>query len=215
MSPVSARTRNQKVDRIMFKTLKSTYAIGAMACATCLMAPTAADAQEKYLGEIIMGGWNFCPRGSARLDGQLLAISEYSALYSLLGTQYGGDGRTSFGLPDMRGRYAMHTGTGPGLTPRQMGQRGGTETNTLTVNELPPHTHSLNGTTAAATSPSPTGNLLATTGRDSSYASGSADAPMASGAIGNTGAGRAVNNMPPFNVVMWCIVTQGIYPSRN
>jgi microcystin-dependent protein len=199
----------------MLKTLKSQCAIAAVALAASMAAPTAADAQEKYLGEIFMGGWNFCPRGSADLNGQLLAISSNSALFSLLGTQYGGDGRTTFALPDMRGRFATHPGQGPGLTPRQQGQSGGTETNTLTVNQLPAHTHGLNGTTAAANTPSPGGALPATTGRDSSYAPGSADAPMAAGVIGNTGGGQAINNMPPFNVVRWCIATQGIFPSRS
>jgi microcystin-dependent protein len=199
----------------MLKTLKSTYAMAAVALAAAVTAPTAADAQEKYIGEIFMGGWNFCPRNSAPLDGQLLSIAQNSALFSLLGTQYGGDGRTTFGLPDMRGRFAMHPGAGPGLSPRQQGQQGGTETNTLTVDQLPAHGHTLNGTSAAANTPSPAGNLPATTGRDSSYASGSADAAMAAGAIGNTGGGQAVNNMPPFNVVIWCIAVQGIFPSRS
>lgn len=199
----------------MLKTLKSSYAMAAVALAAAFTAPTAADAQEKYIGEIFMGGWNFCPRGSARLDGQLLPIAQNSALFSLLGTQYGGDGRTTFALPDMRGRFAMHPGTGPGLSPRQQGQTGGSETNTLTVNQMPAHGHALSGTTTPANTPSPAGNLPATTGRDSSYASGSADAAMSPGAIGSTGGGQAVNNMPPFNVVIWCIVTQGIFPSRS
>jgi microcystin-dependent protein len=199
----------------MLKTLKSQCAMAAVALAVSFTAPTVADAQEKYLGEIFMGGWNFCPRGSVRLDGQLLQISQFSALFSLLGTQYGGDGRTTFALPDMRGRFATHSGQGLGLTPRQQGQRGGTETNTLTVAQMPSHSHALNGTSTAANTPSPAGNLPATTGRDSSYASGSADAQMAPSAVGTAGSGQAVNNMPPFNVVIWCIATQGIFPSRS
>jgi microcystin-dependent protein len=202
-------------DPSMFNTLKTHGAVALVALAATLAVPGAADAQEKYLGEIFMGGWNFCPRGSARLDGQLLAIANYNALFALLGTQYGGDGRTTFALPDMRGRFVTHPGQGPGLSPRVQGQSGGTETNTLTVNQLPAHSHGLTGTTAAANTPSPGGALPATTGRDSSYAPGSADAPMAAGAVGNAGGGQAVNNMPPFGVVMWCIVTQGIFPSRS
>jgi microcystin-dependent protein len=199
----------------MSKSLKIHCAAAAVALAASLAAPTAADAQEKYIGEIFMGGWNFCPRSSARLDGQLLSIAENNALFALLGTQYGGDGRTTFGLPDMRGRFAMHPGQGPGLSPRQQGQQGGSETNTLTTGQLPAHSHALNATSTAANTPDPTGNLPATTGRDSSYASGLANAPMGAGAIGDTGGGQDVNNMPPFNVVMWCIVTQGIFPSRS
>jgi microcystin-dependent protein len=199
----------------MLKTLKSSLAIGALALTASLSAPSTADAQDMYLGQIFMGGWNFCPRGSLPLDGQLLSIAQNSALFALLGTQYGGDGRTTFALPDMRGRMAMHTGTGPGLTPRQMGQVGGSETNTLTVDQLPAHTHTLNGTSTAANTPSPAGALPATTGRDSSYAAGSADTAMGGGAIGSTGGGQAVNNMPPYNVITWCIVQSGIFPSRN
>jgi microcystin-dependent protein len=199
----------------MMKRLKSTCAMAAVAMAAAIAAPTAADAQEKYLGEIFMGGWNFCPRGSARLDGQLLPIQNNEALFSLLGTQYGGDGRTTFALPDMRGRFAMHPGQGPGLSPPVQGQTGGTETNTLTAGQLPAHSHSLNANSAAATTPDPAGNLPATTGRDTNYASGPANVQMGADAIGSTGAGQPVNNMPPFNVVMWCIATQGLFPSRN
>jgi microcystin-dependent protein len=198
----------------MLKTLKSPCAIAAVVLAASVAAPTPADAQEKYLGEIFMGGWSFCPFGSARLDGQLLSIAENSALFSLLGTQYGGDGRTTFALPDMRGRFAMHPGQGPGLSPRMQGATGGSETNTLTANQMPRHTHALNATTTAASTPDPAGNLPATTGRNSSYASGAANAPMAADAIGSAGGGQAVNNMPPFGVVMWCIATRGIFPSR-
>ena len=96
---------------------------------------------EPFIGEIRIFGFNFAPRGWALCDGQLLPISQNSALFSLLGTIYGGDGRTTFALPDLRGRAALHEGTGPGLSPRQLGQRSGSETNTLTVNQLPPHTH--------------------------------------------------------------------------
>jgi microcystin-dependent protein len=198
----------------MFKTLKSNSAMAAVALAMSVAAPTAADAQEKYVGEIFLGGWSFCPFGSLPLDGQLLPIGENQALFALLGTQYGGDGRTTFALPDMRGRFAMHPGRGPGLTPRTQGQTGGTETNTLTADQMPAHTHSLNATTTAADTPDPTGTLPAATGRDSSYAGGAANARMADGAIGSAGAGQAVNNMPPFGVVMWCIATTGIFPSR-
>jgi microcystin-dependent protein len=199
----------------MFQNFKTTLVIGALAATATLSAPATADAQEMYVGQIFVGGWNFCPRGSLALNGQLLPISGNEALFSLLGTQFGGDGRTTFAVPDMRGRMAMHTGTGPGLTNRPLGQTGGSETNTLNVNQLPSHSHTLSGTSTAANTPAPAGALPATTGRDSSYAAGTADAAMGAGAIGNTGGGQAVNNMPPYNTVMWCIVQFGIFPPRS
>lgn len=190
-------------------------AIVAMALATSVVVPSSVSAQEQYIGEIIMGGWNFCPRGTASTDGQLLSIAQNSALFSLLGTQFGGDGRTTFGLPDLRGRTALHTGNGAGLTPHRVGDKGGSEMNTLTTNQLPSHSHALLGSTEAANTPSPTGGLNATTGRDSSYIAGTADAAMAPAAIGNAGGGQPVNNMQPYQVITYCIVIQGIFPSRS
>ena len=101
-----------------------------------------ASASEPFIGEIMMFGFNFAPRGWALCDGQLLPIPQNTALFSLLGTTYGGDGRTTFGLPDMRGRVAIHKGTGPGLTSRSMGQKGGTER--ISLSQMPSHTHSVN-----------------------------------------------------------------------
>jgi microcystin-dependent protein len=98
---------------------------------------------EPFLGEIMMVGFNFAPRGWAMCDGQLMLISQNSALFSLLGITFGGDGRTVFGLPDLRGRTAIHPGTGPGLSNRRLGAKGGSETNTMTVNEMPLHTHTI------------------------------------------------------------------------
>ena len=95
---------------------------------------------DPFIGLIVMFGGNFAPRGWALCDGQLLSISSNSALFSILGTTYGGDGRTTFGLPDLRGRVPMHPGTGPGLSPRTLGQKSGTETVQLTTAQLPPHT---------------------------------------------------------------------------
>ena len=99
------------------------------------------NSADPLLAEIIMFAGNFAPRGWAFCDGQLLAVSQYSALFSLLGTTYGGDGRTTFGLPDLRGRTAIHPGTGPGLTNRQLGAKGGSENNTINITQLPTHKH--------------------------------------------------------------------------
>jgi microcystin-dependent protein len=145
----------------------------------------------------------------------LLPISNNTALFSLFGTTFGGDGRTTFALPDLRGRVPMHLGQGPGLSNRALGQQGGSETNTLTANQLPPHTHSLNGTTAAANAVDPSGNVLANTGRSDTYTSSAPNAQMNSGAIGPTGGGQAVNNVQPFLTIRYCVALNGIYPSRN
>lgn len=179
---------------------------------------------EPLLGMIFMGGWNFAPRGYALCDGQLLAISQNSALFSLLGTTYGGDGRTTFALPDLRGRIAMHPGNGPGLTPLRLGQRGGIETVTLTINELPAHNHSavIRTSPDTATTDISTGNYFAHEAKRGADALPiySAVAPtenMASGAVavGNTGGQRSFSVRNPYLGVNYVIALIGIFPSRS
>lgn len=140
------------------------------------LAPQWARAQEPFLGEIRWVGFNFAPKGWATCDGQLMPISQNTALFSLLGTMYGGNGQTTFALPDMRGRVPLHSGQGPGLSPRDQGETGGLETVTLTTAEIPSHTHTLashthaipalavdvKASSNAAASADPTGNVLAT-----------------------------------------------------
>ena len=125
-------------------------------------APTTASAQDPYLGQLMIVGFNFCPRGWANADGQLLAINSNSALFSLFGTMYGGDGRTSFGLPDLRGRVPMHAGSGPGLTLRREGQKFGQERVTLTIPEMPSHNHQIAVNNAIGDSGRPGNDFLAT-----------------------------------------------------
>ena len=115
---------------------------------------------EPFVGEIRMFAGNFAPRGWAFCDGQLLAVSQNDALFSLLGTIYGGDGRTTFGLPDLRGRVPIHAGSGPGLSPRRLGAKAGAENVTLTVNQLPSHSHRLSGSANLASESRPEGNVL-------------------------------------------------------
>jgi len=172
---------------------------------------------EPFLGQIIMFGGNFAPRGWANCDGQLLPISSYSALFSLLGTMYGGDGRTTFGLPDLRGRYAMHAGTGPGLTPRQFGQKSGSETSTLTAANLAPHNHpaTLHASANPADTANPTGSRL---GIAETYSQQATSVDLASDSAttaNNTGSSAAFSNLPPYQVVNFIIALEGIYPSRS
>ena len=169
---------------------------------------------EPFVGEIRMFAGNFAPRGWAFCDGQLLAVSQNDALFSLLGTIYGGDGRTTFGLPDLRGRIPIHAGTGPGLSPRRLGSKGGAEEVTLTVNQLPSHGHPFQGTNAPATSRDPIGNSPAEALFDA-YVEDLSPAPLAASAVSNVGGSRSHTNLMPFLCVHFIIALVGIYPSRH
>ncbi|MEO7104900.1 MAG: tail fiber protein [Rhodoferax sp.] len=171
---------------------------------------------QAYLGEIRNFGFNFPPRNWMSCNGQLLAIMNNSALFALLGTTYGGNGTSTFGLPDLRGRVPVGMGSGPGLTTRVQGEMSGSESTTLAVSNLPPHTHALNAKAAVGNQPGPgSNNLAASDQRNSQYSSAAADAPMAASAIGNTGSGAAFTNMPPYLGSNYCICVAGIFPSRN
>jgi microcystin-dependent protein len=167
-----------------------------------------------FIAEIVIFGGNFAPRSWAFCDGQLLSIASNQALFSILGTTYGGDGRNTFGLPELRGRASMHAGQGPGLSNRNLGQKGGSETNTLTVPNLPSHTHPL-ANNAVDDDPNTTniqGNALANGG---SYSSATPDASTKPTTSGSTGSGAAVNNMQPYLCMYYIIALQGLFPSRN
>lgn len=172
---------------------------------------------EPFVGEIRMFAGNFAPRGWAFCDGQLLAVSQNDALFSLFGTIYGGDGRTTFGLPDLRGRIPIHAGTGPGLSPRRLGSKGGSENETLTTNQLASHTHDMNANTAVATDVNPQGRLLASaTAQDFHPYKGEAQTVNMSGAsIANTGGTRSHTNLMPTLCIHFIVALVGIYPSRN
>ncbi|MFZ1741664.1 MAG: tail fiber protein [Pontixanthobacter sp.] len=177
---------------------------------------------DPYIGEITMVGFNFCPRGTASTNGQLLAISQNSALFSLLGTQYGGDGRTTFALPDLRGRVPIHNGTGPGLSNYSIGQLGGTETNTMTLAQMPLHNHAvkLMAEGAAGNTANPTNNMISiSTNGDRVFGPDTAAAEVAMNpkAIMESNAGGSLpqNNIQPYLAVNFCIATVGVFPSRN
>ncbi len=168
---------------------------------------------QPYLADIFMAGFNFAPNGFATCDGQVLPINTNTALFSLLGTTYGGDGLTNFALPDMRGRVPMHMGQGTGLSNRAIGQIGGVEALTLTQSQLPAHSHALSAAATAANSQSPTGNALAIP-REDTYSTVAPSAALAASSVGSTGGGTPVNAMPPFLVVNFYIALVGSFPSR-
>ena len=157
---------------------------------------------------------NFAPRGWAFCDGQLLAISQNEALFSLVGTYYGGDGRTTFGLPDMRGRIPIHAGSGPGLSRRNIGAKGGGENATPTQAQLPSHKHK-SASRNPANRGNAEGNVLADTGGTPIYSYGGNLIEMAPEASVNVGGGQQHNNIMPFQCVSFIIALVGIYPSRN
>ncbi len=172
---------------------------------------------EPFVGEVRMFAGNFAPRGWAFCDGQLLAVSQNDALFSLLGTIYGGDGRTTFGLPDMRGRLAMHAGSGPGLSPRRLGAKAGTEQETLTVNQLPSHHHNINATNASGASTTPTGNLARDAAGSDIYiqALTATTSQLNPNGMSDTGGSRSHTNLMPFLCINYIIALFGIYPSRQ
>ncbi len=170
---------------------------------------------EPYVGEIRMFAGNFAPRGWAFCDGQLLAVSQNDALFSLLGTIYGGDGRTTFGLPDMRGRIPVHAGTGPGLSARRLGTKAGQESVTLTVNQTPAHTHDVTALTEAGTQDSPHSAMLAASSTVRMYRNGAPNVDMAAAMVGNNGGSQGHNNLMPTVCVHFIIALFGIYPSRT
>ncbi|WP_029057668.1 phage tail protein [Stappia stellulata] len=170
---------------------------------------------EPFVGEIRMFAGNFAPRGWAFCDGQLLAVSQNDALFSLLGTIYGGDGRTTFGLPDMRGRIPLHAGHGPGLSERRLGSRGGAEKVTLTANQMPSHTHPMQASTTVANSDSPQGRVSGQSASGNLYTEGAPTTAMSPQAVTNTGGSRSHTNLMPFLCVNFIIALFGIYPSRH
>jgi microcystin-dependent protein len=171
---------------------------------------------EPFIAEIYMGGMNFAPRGFATCQGQLLAISQNTALFSLLGTTFGGNGQTTFALPDLRGRVPMGQGQGPGLSPRTLGEVGGSETVTLISTQIPAHTHSLNAVSDAGDTSAPSGNYLANSGAlDKEYKSTGTFVPMNAGAVGSAGGSQPHANIPPYLVLNFYIALEGIFPSRN
>ena len=170
---------------------------------------------QPYIGEIKMFGGNFAIQGYAFCNGQLVAISQNDALFSLIGTTYGGDGQNTFGLPDLRGRIPVHQGTGPGLSTRTLGQTGGSETVTLTTPQIASHNHSFVATSSNGTTGSPQGNIVAAPSIGIPYNTSPPENQLGNQSINNTGGSQSHNNVMPFQCVTYIIALYGIYPSPN
>jgi microcystin-dependent protein len=167
---------------------------------------------EPFLAEVRIVGFNFAPRGWAFCDGQILPINQNQSLYSLLGTTYGGDGRTSFALPDLRGRVPIHVGSSNGGS-HTLGQKSGEERHTLSAAEMPAHQHTWKCSTEDGDNPLPASNLLASF--NNAYRDGTDPTDPVAGTITNGGGGQAHDNMQPYLALYFCIALQGLFPSRN
>jgi microcystin-dependent protein len=173
-----------------------------------------ASAQERFVGSISLVGYNFAQQGTALCDGSLLLIADNSVLFNLIGTTYGGDGQSTFALPDLRGRVAIGMGQGPGLTPRTEGDRGGEETVTLTLNQLPQHNHLAFGSTTVGNTVSPGGNHWATGPRVLLYSAATNLVQVSDVAVGSTGGSQPHDNLKPYLAMNYVIWLYGIYPTQ-
>ncbi len=170
---------------------------------------------EPYLGEIRIFGFNFPPQGWASCNGQTLPISQNTALFSLLGTTYGGDGVTTFALPDLQSRVAIHQGQGAGLSAYSAGQAGGAESVTLLPGQMPVHTHPVHASNSPAGAHGPQGRTLARAGTDIYAAAPDTSTVMNAGMLGDAGDNDPHPNIQPYLVLNFCIALQGIFPARD
>jgi microcystin-dependent protein len=174
---------------------------------------------DPFIGMIQLFGFNFAPRGWAVCDGSLLSIAQNTALFSLLGTTYGGNGQTTFALPDLRGRAPIGMGTGPGLSPRTIGEVGGTETVTLLSTQMPQHAHQLMGSSDVQSVGTVAGNSLGSVARGATqgnvYAPGTTNQVAMGSVTAPAGGNQPHTNLQPYLVMNYCIALEGIFPSRN
>jgi microcystin-dependent protein len=208
---------------------KLTLGLLATAAASCYSAPALAQGADPFLGQLMLTPYNFCPRGWSTAAGQILSIAQNTALFSLLGTTYGGNGQTTFALPDLQGRVPNSTGQGPGLSNYSLGQVGGVENTTLTQLQMPIHTHVATAVSLikiaanqVADTNKPGGNAFANTGSTNVYFTGPPTANFMDNdnvqttvTNGTAGGSQPFSILQPYLTLQWCISLQGIFPSRN
>jgi microcystin-dependent protein len=170
---------------------------------------------DPFVAEIRIFPFNFAPKGWAFCDGQILPLSQNTALFSLLGTTYGGDGKSNFALPDMQGNAPMHPGQGPGLSLHDLGETGGSDTVTLLESEIPSHTHSMRASKSAGTDTNPQVNNLAQGVGIGQYGPAASFVNLADTALTPAGGDQPHNNMQPYLTLNFCIALQGVYPPRT
>jgi len=171
---------------------------------------------DPFVAEIRIFPFNFAPKGWAFCDGQILPLSQNTALFSLLGTTYGGDGKSNFALPDMQGNAPMHPGQGPGLSLHDLGETGGSETVTILDSEMPTHSHTWTASNQDSTSQSAAGQLMAGgVGGIAMYAAPASPVQLSSNAVAPAGGDQPHNNMQPYLTLNFCIALQGVYPPRT
>lgn len=210
------------------KTKKLVLALLTTSAAACFSAPAMAQA-EPFIGQMMLFAGNFCPRGWQPANGQLVSIAQNTALFSILGTTYGGNGQTTFALPDLRGRVPVSVGQGPGLSDYTLGEVAGTETTTLLTTQMPIHTHQATATTLikiaagqVADTNKPAGNTFANTGPLNVYYTGAPtanymdnDTAATAVTVGVQGGSQPFSIMQPYLAMQWCVAVEGIFPSRN
>lgn len=191
--------------------------LGAATIAPMLAANQAsAQSTTPFIGEMKVVGFNFCPVGYARADGGLLAISQYTALFALIGTTYGGNGQTTFALPDLRGRAPIHFGQGAGLANYSLGEQSGTESTTLNITHLPAHTHRVQATNVLGDKGGPGDKILAAKNADPKpYMEGTPNRLLAADTITSAGGSQPVDILRPYLAMNICIATEGVFPSQN
>src|SRR5690349_4827562 len=172
---------------------------------------------DPFVAEIRIFPFNFAPRQWAWCDGQLLPISQNTALFSLLGTTYGGNGKSTFALPNLQGRAPMHPGQGPGLSLHDLGENGGSETVSLLESEIPAHSHSMMASTVTATKSNPEQRVLAKASGATPYLApgGATIVAMAGNSLAPSGGDQPHNNMQPYLTLNFCIALQGVFPPRT
>ena len=170
---------------------------------------------DPFVAEIRIFPFNFAPRGWAWCDGQLLPLSQNTALFSLLGTVYGGNGKSNFALPDLQGRSPMHPGQGPGLSLHDLGESGGSETVTLLESEMPAHPHTMKASVIPADAPNPTGTYTGAPASDNIYGAAANLTSMAIQTLPPAGGDQPHNNMQPYLTCYFCIALQGVFPPRG